>query len=81
MFDVMMCCPSQTITGDWEISERAILKFSLKIRKFMENLHTLMDLIGGLNEAVSLISTVITKGKYNWGRLIPPQWVVWGDLP
>ena len=74
--------PFQTISGDLEISERTILKFSLKIRKFMENLHIPMDLIGGPNEVVEIDETVTTKGKYNQGRLIPIQWVVGGgDLP
>ena len=68
--------PSQTIAGDLEISERMIFKFSLKIRKFIENHHTPVDPIGGPNEVVEIDETVITKGKYNGGRLIPPQWIV-----
>ena len=60
---------SQTIAGDLEISKKIVLNFNFNIT---------INPIGGPNEAVEIDETVIANGKYNWGRLIPPQWIFGG---
>ena len=49
--------PSQTISGDLEISKNIVLNLNFKIIKFVENHHTPVDLIGGPNETVEIDET------------------------
>lgn len=69
---------SENISKELELCKNTISAFNFKIRSILQEFRTPTSLIGGCNDIIEIDETVITKRKYNKGRLIPAQWFVGG---
>uniref|UniRef100_A0A0N4ZAA3 DDE_Tnp_IS1595 domain-containing protein n=1 Tax=Parastrongyloides trichosuri TaxID=131310 RepID=A0A0N4ZAA3_PARTI len=67
---------SENIAKELKLCENTISTFNFKIRSILQEFRTPTNPIGGVNDIIEIDETVITKRKYNKGRLISTQWIV-----